>query len=171
MSRILAFSDEEWEFYKSELKRKLKELAIPHDAHPRMVMNLLSAIDILFSEIRLDMAELVGAKETFGSLIRETERQYAVGKNESDRKRNATKAVQEFPISENQTANLYDIHRQVCERLAFIEGVIDTLQERKSSLIIVNGMLKLEQSLLPYSGGMNIPQMVRGYSYDTSHMG
>jgi hypothetical protein len=85
-------------------------------------------------------------------LIREIEREQAVGKNEIDRKRNATLAVQNYAGNNGTVVNLYDFQRQISERYSYLKGIIDSLYGKQNRLITLNGMLKLEQDTTPYAG-------------------
>lgn len=172
MSSIIAMTNAEWEQQKAEYRRRLNELYIPIDIHPRTAFNLLSSIDMFFSEIRLDLSEIEGYKERIDSIIRELERQHAVGNNESTRKKNATLAVQNFTLDNNQTTNLYEVQRVINERLSFIQGVVDILNAKQARLITITGILKIEQNLFPYSmGGNNVTQLGRELSYGAAQLG
>lgn len=145
-------SQENWLRYRAQLREQLNQIEIPMDANPATVRVILSQIDKLFTDMRMEYAELEGNKDRVEALIRETERVQAVGKNEIDRKRNSSLAVQEYAGTNGQVINLYDFQRQISERYSYLKGIIDSLYGKQNRLITLNGMLKLEQDTQPFSG-------------------
>ena len=151
MSSILDMNDEEWAQQKLEYKRRLSTIIIPLDISATVAKGLLSRIDAFFSEIRLEVSEVEGRKESIDNIIREWERTKIAGGNELERKRRASVAIQEYPIDEGRTVNLYDIQRQLTEKLSYLLGVLDILNGKQSRLITITGVLKLERDLSPHS--------------------
>lgn len=149
---ITTLPNEQWLEYKAQLKQQLNQIKIPIDANPGIVRVILAQIDELYTNMRMEYAELEGHKERVECLIREIEREQAQGKNEIDRKRNATLAVQNFAGNNGQVVNLYDFQRQIAERYSYLKGILDALFGKQSRLITLNGMLKLERDTQPYSG-------------------
>lgn len=150
MSSILEMNDQEWANQKTEYKRKLGTIVIPLDISPGAAKGLLSRIDAFFSEIRLEIAEVEGRKEGIDNIIREWERTKIAGNNELERKRRASAAIQEYPIEEGQTVNLYNVQRQLSERLSYLLGIMDILNGKQSRLITITGVMKLEKDLAPH---------------------
>ncbi len=144
---VLTMDDAEWLECKTQLKAKLKTIMIPLDVTPGITKGLLARIDSFFTDVRLEIGEVQAVKERTESLIREWEREKTEGKNEMDRKRNATVALQNYPIGNNETINMYDYHRQVVERYSVLQSILETLQAKQSRLITVTGVLKLEKEL------------------------
>lgn len=144
---VLSMEDVEWKTYKEELKARLKTITIPLDVTPGITKGLLARIDSFFTDIRLELGEIQGVKEKTESIIREWEREKAEGKNEIDRKRNATLALQHFPLGGDETLNMYDYHRRVIERYSVLQSILETLQAKQGRLITVTGVLKLEKEL------------------------
>jgi hypothetical protein len=149
---IAAIPQERWAAYKAQLRQQLNQIEIPMDANPGIVRVILAQIDKLFTDMRMEYAELEGHKDRVECLIREIEREQAVGKNEIDRKRNATLAVQNYAGNNGTVVNLYDFQRQISERYSYLKGIIDSLYGKQNRLITLNGMLKLEQDTTPYAG-------------------
>lgn len=149
---IAAIPQERWAAYKAHLRQQLNQIEIPMDANPGIVRVILAQIDKLFTDMRMEYAELEGHKDRVECLIREIEREQAVGKNEIDRKRNATLAVQNYAGNNGTVVNLYDFQRQIAERYSYLKGIIDSLYGKQNRLITLNGMLKLEQDTSPYAG-------------------
>lgn len=150
MSSVLEMTDEQWVGAKAEYKRKLSTIIIPLDITPSAAKGLLSRIDAYFSEVRLEIAEVEGRKEGVDNIIREWERTKIAGGNELERKKRASTAIQEYPIEEGQTVNLYNVQRQLMERLSYLLGIMDILNGKQSRLITITGVMKLERELSPY---------------------
>jgi hypothetical protein len=148
---IITMTEEEWAERKNYYKERLSSIVIPLDITPGVAKGLLSRIDAFFSELRLELSEIEGRKERIDNLVREWERAKANGTNEIARKRNATEAIQNYPISDDETINLYEVQRQMTERLSFVQGVIDILNGKQSRLITTTGLLKLEKELSPHA--------------------
>lgn len=151
MRNVSTMPNDQWLQYKASLKQQLSQMNIPVDANPAHVRTILSHMDRLHSDIRMEFAELEGHSFKVESLIRELERSKATGSNEIERKRNATIAVQQFTGNNGAEINLYDFQRTINERHLFIKGVLDTLLNKQHRLITLNGMLKLEQGTQPYA--------------------
>lgn len=148
---IITMDEAQWSTQKQEYKRRLSTILIPLDITPAVAKGLLSRIDTFFSELRVEHAELEGRKERIDNIVREWEREKATGANELARKRNATMALQAYPIGNDETVNMYEVQRQMTERLSFVSGLIDILHGKQSRLITITGVLKLEKELSPHA--------------------
>jgi hypothetical protein len=151
MASAIDMTEESWQRQKQLYRERLATLIIPLDISPGVAKGLLSRIDNFFSEIRLELAETEGRKERIDNLVREWEREKANGRNEIERKQNATKALQEFPLEEGVTTNLYEVQRQMTERTAFLQGILDVIYGKQSRLITITGVMKLEKDLSPHA--------------------
>ena len=151
LASAIDMSETSWLAQKLAYRERLGTIIIPLDISPGIAKGLLSRIDAFFSEIRLELAETEGRKERIDNLVREWEREKANGRNEIERKQNATKALQTYPLEEGLQVNLYEVQRQMTERTAFLQGVLDVLHGKQSRLITITGVLKLEKDLSPYS--------------------
>ena len=150
MASTTDMTDEAWALQKQQYRERLNTIIIPLDISAGVAKGLLARIDAFFSEIRLELAEMERKKERIDNIVREWEREKANGSNEIQRKQNATKAVQNFPLEQGVTVNLYEVQRQVTERHAYLQGVLDVLYGKQSRLITITGVLKLEKDLSPY---------------------
>lgn len=150
MATAIDMTDEAWAAEKDRYRQRLSTIIIPVDISPGIAKGLLSRIDNIFSEVRLEMAELDGRKERIDNIVREWEREKANGRNEIERKQNATIAIQNYPLGGGETTNLYEVQRQMTERSSFLQGVLDVLYGKQSRLITITGVLKLEKDLAPY---------------------
>lgn len=150
MESSVDMSDQAWQEQKQAYRERLTTIIIPLDITPAVAKGLLSRIDAFFSHIRLELAECEGRKERIDNLVREWEREKANGGNEIQRKQNATIALQNFPLGNGETTNLYEVQRQMTERTSYLQGVLDVLYGKQSRLITITGVLKLEKDLSPY---------------------
>lgn len=151
MASIIEMSDEAWAHQKQVYRERLTTIVIPLDVTPGISKGLLSRIDTFFSEIRLELAECEGRKERIDNLVREWERTKIAGGNELERKKRASNAIQEYPIEEGVTVNLYEVQRQMTERTSYLQGIMDVLNGKQSRLITITGVMKLEKELQPHS--------------------
>lgn len=151
MALAIEMSEEAWQAQKQAYRDRLATIIIPLDISPGIAKGLLSRIDAFFSEIRLELAETDGRKERIDNVVREWEREKADGRNEIERKQNATRAIQEYPLGDGTSTNLYEVQRQMTERASFLQGVLDVLYGKQSRLITITGVLKLERDLSPHS--------------------
>lgn len=151
MASAIDMTEEAWQAQKQAYRERLGTIIIPLDISPGVAKGLLSRIDAFFSEIRLEVAETEGRKERIDNIVREWEREKASGSNEIQRKQNATKALQEYPLEEGMKINMYEVQRQMTERLSFLNGVLDVLYGKQSRLITITGVMKLEKDLSPHA--------------------
>lgn len=150
MASAIDMNEEAWAQEKLRHKARLSTIIIPLDINPGVAKGLLSRIDSYFSEIRLELAEIDGRRERVDNVVREWEREKANGRNEIERKQNATIALQNYPLGDGQTTNMYEVQRIMTERAAYLQGVLDILYGKQSRLITITGVLKLEKELSPY---------------------
>lgn len=151
MSSIIDMSDQEFNQLKNQYRQRIATIIIPVDISPGIAKGLLSRIDAFFSEASLELGELDGQMKRLDSLITEWERTKIAGGNDLERKKAASQALQNFPIGENQYINVYETYRVITERHSFLKAIIRSLEGKKDSLITINGLLKLEKDLSPYS--------------------
>lgn len=151
MTTIENMTEEQWENQMNDYRQRLATIRIPLEINPGVAKGLLSRIDTFFSEVRLDLSHLDGRKEYMSSLIREVERQKAIGSNEMDRKRNATMSLQNFETNDGSIVNLYEVQRTLIQRSSYLQGVVDIIAGKQARLITITGVLKLEKDLMPTS--------------------
>lgn len=151
MSSIIEMNEEAWANQKRAYRERLTTIVIPLDVTPGISKGLLSRIDNFFSDIRLELAEVEAHKEGIDNIVREWERTKIAGGNELERKKRASNALQEYPIQEGVTVNLYEVQRQMIERTSYLQGIMDVLNGKQSRLITITGVMKLEKELQPHS--------------------
>jgi len=143
---VVNMQTEDWAEYCKKLKNSIANIHIPNDVNPPVAINIISRIDHLYSNLRIQFSELESTKERIDTMIKEIERVGLKGSNEHERKRNAVMAVIES--TDDNEMSLYDIQRETNERYNFIRGVIDVLMAKQARLITINGLLKLEKELI-----------------------
>lgn len=148
---VLALKDKDWSQYKATMSARVKSIQIPVDINAGMGKQILANIDLLYSDVRMDCAEIEGHKERLEILIREIERSSIKGSNELARKQASTLAVQTYAGNNGQIINLYDFQRELIEKHTFLRGLLDTMINKQNRLITINGLLKLEKELMPGS--------------------
>lgn len=146
MNQIVDMTAAEWNQYRNELSRDSQQIHIPTDVNPSMAIVILSKIDNIYSNLRLQFSELDSSKERIDLMVRELERVGLTGKNEDERKRNAVMEVRKSTTESGLT--LYDMQRESTERYLFIKGVLDVLINKQNRLITINGLLKLDKDLM-----------------------
>lgn len=127
--------------------QQLDRIRIPADVNPSLARGILTEIDRVYAAIRLDYALLQSERSRIESIIKELERVEAIGKNETERKMNATNAIRSYEIEEGRTINLYNMQRQIAHRYEMYSALIDVMDKKQSRLITVSGLLKLDKEL------------------------
>ncbi|MDK2600579.1 hypothetical protein QO179_24100 [Bacillus stercoris] len=69
MSSVVDLPENEWVVKKQQYKERLSSIMIPLDPTPGIAKGLLSRIDNLFSELRLEVAEGEGKKKLLTVLL------------------------------------------------------------------------------------------------------
>lgn len=146
MNQIVDMTAEQWGEYRANLNRETTAINIPTDVNPGMAISILSRIDNIYSNLRIQFSDLESSKERIDLMVKEIERVGLTGKNEDERKRNAVVAVREVKTETGLT--LYDVQRESTERYMFVKGVLDVLINKQNRLITINGLLKLDKDLM-----------------------
>lgn len=146
MNEIVDMTAEQWQVLRNELRTQAMSINIPTDVNPSMAIVILSKIDNIYSNIRIQYSDLESSKERIDLMVREIERVGLTGKNEDERKRNAVMEVRKVSTTEGLT--LYDMQRESTERYMYIKGILDVLINKQNRLITINGLLKLDKDLM-----------------------
>jgi len=132
----------------SQYRRDVFGIQISQDITPSVARVVISRIDEIYSQLRLDYALLNSERARVDSLIKEIERANSDGKNETDRRKNATVAVREYQAEEGaEVFNLYQIAQQVNYRNEMIDSLVDILEKKQNRLVTITGLLKLDKEL------------------------
>jgi hypothetical protein len=146
MNQIVDMTAEQWITYRNNLNRDTQSIHIPTDVNPAMAISILSRIDNIYSNLRIEFSNLESSKERIDLMVKEIERVGLTGKNEDERKRNAVMEVRKVTTQEGLT--LYDMQRESTERYMFVKGILDVLINKQNRLITINGLLKLDKDLM-----------------------
>lgn len=146
MISIVDMKREEWLSYRSNLSNSVGSIQIPTDVNPAVAITILSRIDNLYSNLRLQFSDLESSKERIDLMVKEIERVGLTGKNEDERKRNAVMEVRKVTTDDGLT--LYDMQRESTERFMYCKGMLDVLINKQNRLITINGLLKLDKDLM-----------------------
>jgi len=155
MSNHIAYvSNAEFMHRFNQIRSQVFGIQISQDITPTVARVVIAQIDDLYSELRLDYAILSSERSRVESLIKEIERANATGKNETDRRKNATDAVREYRADDREGTevfNLYQIYQQVNHRNELIDSLVDILDKKQSRLVTITGLLKLDKELSGHS--------------------
>lgn len=136
----------------SQYRQQVFGIQISQDITPTEARIVISRIDDIYSQLRLDYALLNSERSRVDSLIKEIERANADGKNETDRRKNATVAVREYQAEEgSEVFNLYKVYQNINYRNEMIDSLVDILDKKQSRLVTVTGLLKLDKELSGHS--------------------
>lgn len=149
MSNHIAYiENQEFNNYLSNFRTQVFSIKIPEGISPGSAKTIISQIDEVYSQLRFDYGLLQAERSRVDSLIKEIERASATGKNETDRKKNATDAVRQYE-SDGKNFNLYKMYQKINYRYEMIDALVDILEKKQNRLITLSGLLKLDKELSP----------------------
>lgn len=143
-------NDEEFKQYRVLWTKRLQEIKLPQDVSSGMGQTILSQLDEAYAYIRVDLGELEGAKDKTESIIRQNERSKAEGRNEDDRKKNATDYLENYPIGEGdeqESINMYEWTRLLNQRYTVVKSFVDIINNKQQRLITMSGFMKIDSNL------------------------
>lgn len=135
----------------ARLRSRVLNMDIPPLDNPRDATQLISTIDHFYSIVKLDFSILEAEKERLESIVRQYERVKAIGKNDDDRKRNASTFLENFPEADGTTVDIYDRYRKVSRRYGFLRHALDLIESKQSKLITISGYMKIDASFTKYA--------------------
>lgn len=133
--------------YRQYWTEAIQNVVLPRDINSRDTQAILSDLDQMYSYIRIDYGILEGTKDKCENLIRQYERSKAEGRNEDDRKKNATEFLENFPVKESETMNMYEYYREVLYRYVIVESFVKTIDNKQQRLITISGVMKIDSQL------------------------
>lgn len=143
-------TDDEFKQYRILWSKRLQEIKLPEDISTGTGQLILSQLDESYSYIRVDLGEIEAAKEKTESIIRQNERSKAEGKNEDDRKKNATQYLENYPVGDEgheEYVNMYEWARLLNQRYATIKSFVDVINNKQQRLITMSGFMKIDGNL------------------------
>lgn len=150
---ISTCDEETFSMYKKAWTQRLQAIKLPDDINPNIGQHILSSLDEAYGILRIDLADIESAKDKTEAIIRQNERSKSIGANEDARKRNATEYLENYPIGENETIDMYETNRLMNHRYSIVKSFVDIINNKQQRLITMSGFLKLEKDLLPGSQG------------------
>lgn len=144
---VSSYTDEDFKIYSQKYAVAIQAVQLPPDINTGMGQIILSQLDELYAYLRIDLADLESAYSRAESLIRQNERSQAIGRNEEERKRNATTYLETFPVGEGKTINLYNEARRLNKRYLMVKGFVDVISNKQQRLITMSGFMKVDSQL------------------------
>lgn len=144
---VSSYTDEDFKIYSQKYAVAIQAVQLPPDINTGMGQIILSQLDELYAYLRIDLADLESAYSRAESLIRQNERAQAIGRNEEERKRNATTYLETFQVSEGKTINMYDEARRLNKRYLMVKGFVDVISNKQQRLITMSGFMKVDSQL------------------------
>lgn len=146
---VATCTDIEFKQYKKQWTDKLQAIQLPQDLNSATGQYILSQLDECYAYLRIDLGDMEAAKDKSDSIIRQNERSKAEGKNEIDRKKNATEYLENYPIGEgpDDVVDMYEWNRLLNSRYAVVRGLVDIINNKQQRLITMAGFLKIDSSL------------------------
>lgn len=130
-----------------DLGRKSQKIKLPQDINSITGQYILSELDNIYTLIRYDLSDIETSYERTESIIRQHERTKTEGRNEEERKKNASLYLESFPVGEDDTVNMYDWNRLLYTRYKMIKALVDIIENKQQRLITMNGFLKIDKHL------------------------
>lgn len=144
---VSSYTDEDFKIYSQKYAIAIQAVQLPPDINTGMGQIILSQLDELYAYLRIDLADLESAYSRAESLIRQNERAQAIGRNEEERKRNATTYLETFQIGEGKIINMYDEARRLNKRYLMVKGFVDVISNKQQRLITMSGFMKVDSQL------------------------
>lgn len=146
---IATCSDDEFKVYKKQWTDKLRTIQLPQDLNSGTGQLILSQLDECYAYLRIDLGDIEAAKDKAESIIRQNERSKAEGKNEIDRKKNATEYLENYPIGEEpeDVVDMYEWNRLLNTRYSVVRSLVDIINNKQQRLITMAGFLKIDSTL------------------------
>ena len=151
------YTTAEWQEREHYYIEQVQRLIIPLEPNPQAVIALESAIDQILSEALLEQGYLRRRydKVTQDRKLNEKELHFTIKTDPTYQGLRLTTGDVESLIVTHLKNNplpgysqdVYTIQNAVAYRLTFIEEVVRTLSEKKSSLMIISSMMKIESKI------------------------
>lgn len=145
--KLSTMKDSLFEQYIESNREKVINIVIPPDINSMIAKQILSDLDNVYTLIRYDLSEIETAYQKSESIIRQCERTKAEGRNEDDRRKNASLYLEEYPAGENRTINMYEWNRLLRTRYEMVKALVQIIENKQQRLITMNGFLKIDKDL------------------------
>lgn len=147
---VSTMNDSEFKKYVQRFREEITKIKLPQDINSITGQYILSELDNIYTLIRYDLADIETSYERTESIIRQHERTKTEGRNEEERKKNASLYLETFPVGkddEGDTVNMYDWNRLLYTRYKMIKALVDIIENKQQRLITMNGFLKIDKHL------------------------
>lgn len=144
---VSTMSDSEFKKYIQRFREEITKIKLPQDINSITGQYILSELDNIYTLIRYDLSDIETSYERTESIIRQHERTKTEGRNEEERKKNASLYLESFPVGEDDTVNMYDWNRLLYTRYKMIKALVDIIENKQQRLITMNGFLKIDKHL------------------------
>lgn len=144
---VSTMSDSEFKKYIQRFREEITKIKLPQDINSITGQYILSELDNIYTLIRYDLSDIETSYERTESIIRQHERTKTEGRNEEERKKNASLYLEAFPVGEDDTVNMYDWNRLLYTRYKMIKALVDIIENKQQRLITMNGFLKIDKHL------------------------
>lgn len=151
--KLSTMKDSLFEQYIEGNREKVINIVIPPDINSMIAKQILSDLDNVYTLIRYDLSEIETAYQKSESIIRQCERTKAEGRNEDDRRKNASLYLEEYPAGENRTINMYEWNRLLRTRYEMVKALVQIIENKQQRLITMNGFLKIDKEIGSQYGG------------------
>lgn len=144
---VSTMNDSDFKKYVQRFREEITKIKLPQDINSITGQYILSELDNIYTLIRYDLADIETSYERTESIIRQHERTKTEGKNEEERKKNASLYLESFPVGDDDTVNMYDWNRLLYTRYKMIKALVDIIENKQQRLITMNGFLKIDKHL------------------------
>lgn len=136
-----------FEEYRIRTISEIRQCILNQGMTPSDAAYMLSRLDELYTLVHLDFIELESEKERIDSIIRQCERSKTEGRNEIDRKKNATVYLENYPVpNTNETVDMYESWREVYYRYNHLKHCLSILENKQDRMITLSGYMKIDAS-------------------------
>ena len=144
---VIVLTREEWDKIQEHYEAEVNKIEIPEWPTEAEIKNISSKIDKAYTKAIFDHGRAKVADDNIDRLIDKMTKLNLAGSNESDRKRNATRAAAEYRAPDGKIIDLFELQEETNRRIIFMDSVLRALEGKMKSLTISYGTLKLEASL------------------------
>ena len=138
---------QDFEDYRVRTINEIRQCILVQGMTPSDAGMIIATLDELYTLVHLDFIELESEKERIDSIIRQCERSKTEGRNELDRKRNATVYLENYPIpNSSETVDMYELWREVYYRYNHLKHCLSILENKQDRMITLSGYMKIDAS-------------------------
>lgn len=146
------FVDENWLVFRQDIENKINSIKIEPDINSVTLTQALAELDAVRQEIWIQFIDIKTLYDQLTSekpegLIERIKRLNSNGSNDAERRQSGIYAVMNHKDPNGNTINLYELLDETRARYNFLQTCMDIIKFKSSSLITVNGALKIESNM------------------------